>query len=120
MSKIVIRDVKPQDNQALIELVNVTLVEFGAKGPGYAMSDAELLDMYSSYQSQGMHYYVVEKSGVVLGGAGIAPLEGEEQTGVCELRKMYFSPELRGHGSPCLGPTPANASARPALLAALR
>ena len=34
----------------------------------------------------------------VLGGAGIAPLDGEEESGICELRKMYFFPELRGQG----------------------
>jgi len=96
MSKFKIRDVQPQDNKGLIELVNVTLEEFGAQGPGYAMSDEELLDMYASYQLKGKHYYVVERDGKVLGGAGIAPLDGEENSGVCELRKMYFSPELRG------------------------
>ncbi|HSN40739.1 MAG TPA: GNAT family N-acetyltransferase, partial [Burkholderiales bacterium] len=30
-------------------------------------------------------------------GGGVAPLDGE--TGVCELRKMYFLPELRGRGA---------------------
>jgi putative acetyltransferase len=98
MSEIKIRDVQAQDKQALIKLVNVTLEEFGAQGPGYAMSDEELLDMYASYQLDGKHYYVIEKDTKVLGGAGIAPLDGEENSGICELRKMYFSPELRGMG----------------------
>ena len=31
-------------------------------------------------------------------GGGIAPLQGEE-SGTCELRKMYFLPELRGFGA---------------------
>ena len=98
MSELIIRDVESQDNTTLIELVNVTLDEFGAQGPGYAMSDEELLDMNTSYQLEGKHYFVVEQGGKVLGGAGIAPLDGEEDSGVCELRKMYFSPELRGQG----------------------
>jgi putative acetyltransferase len=34
----------------------------------------------------------------VQGGAGIAPLDGGESD-VCELRKMYFLPALRGLGA---------------------
>jgi len=41
---------------------------------------------------------VVERDGVVLGGGGVAPLEGGEPD-VCELRKMYFLPEARGIGA---------------------
>lgn len=98
MSGINIRDVQPQDNDALNRLVHVTLEEFGACGDGFAMADAELLDMYSNYQKKGKHYFVVELNGQVLGGAGIAPLDGEEDSGICELRKMYFFPELRSQG----------------------
>src|SRR3546814_2884927 len=36
--------------------------------------------------------------GGVLGGAGVAPLEGGD-AGTCELRKMYFLPEARGIGA---------------------
>nr|WP_322619044.1 GNAT family N-acetyltransferase [Arenimonas daejeonensis] len=34
----------------------------------------------------------------MLGGGGVAPLDGGPE-GVCELRKMYFLPELRGRGA---------------------
>ena len=37
-------------------------------------------------------------NGRVVGGAGVAPLEGGERR-TCELRKMYFLPELRGQGA---------------------
>jgi len=98
MSDILIREVQAKDNEALVELVYVTLDEFGAKGDGFAMADEELLDMYSSYQLSGKHYYVVEKDGKVHGGAGVAPLDDKHNPNMCELRKMYFSPELRGQG----------------------
>ncbi|MGH8211723.1 MAG: GNAT family N-acetyltransferase, partial [Rhodanobacteraceae bacterium] len=39
-----------------------------------------------------------ERDNRVLGGAGIAPLSGGNED-VCELRKMYFLPELRGRGA---------------------
>lgn len=99
MSDVTIRDVESKDNDILIRLVHKTLEEFGAKGDGFAMADAELLDMYKSYQHKGKHYYVVEMDGKVKGGAGVAPLDGEEESGICELRKMYFFPELRGKGA---------------------
>ena len=34
----------------------------------------------------------------MLGGGGVAPLEGGDPS-VCELRKMYFLPQLRGSGA---------------------
>jgi len=98
MSEIIIRAIESKDNLAIHDLVINTLAEFGATGDGFASSDAELKDMYSSYQAADKYFYVVEKDGIVLGGAGVAPLDGEEQSGVCELRKMYFDAQLRGHG----------------------
>jgi len=93
-----IRKIQPLDNQAIKALVIDTLAEFGAKGPGFASSDAELNDMYTAYQAHNKAFYVVEKDGIVLGAGGVAPLDGEEQSGICELRKMYFDPRLRGQG----------------------
>ena len=98
MSKIIIRDIAQKDNQIIQDIVINTLAEFGAVGDGFASSDAELKDMYSSYQDSRKHFFVVEKDGVVLGGAGVAPLDGQKDLGVCELRKMYFDNKLRGYG----------------------
>ncbi len=99
MSDITIRDVQEKDNKDLIDLVHQTLAEFGAeKGDGFAMDDDELLDMHASYQLPGMHYFVIEKQGKIYGGAGVAPLDGDNENSYCELRKMYFSPALRGDG----------------------
>ena len=93
-----IRQAQPQDNQAINNLVINTLAEFGAKGPGFASSDAELKDMYQAYQATNKRFYVVEMDGKVLGCGGVAPLDGEEKPGICELRKMYFDKRLRGQG----------------------
>src|SRR5690606_10210298 len=43
-------------------------------------------------------YFVVERDGVVLGGGGVAPLEGGDAD-TCALRKLYFLPEARGLGA---------------------
>ena len=71
--------------------------EFGADGPGFAIHDAEVGAMSAAYGRPGCAYFVVEMAGQVVGGAGVAPLEGGDPK-TCELRKMYFLPELRGRG----------------------
>ncbi|MEK7692015.1 MAG: GNAT family N-acetyltransferase, partial [Bdellovibrionota bacterium] len=43
-------------------------------------------------------YYVLERAGQILGGGGIGPLSGTVEPDICEIRKMYFRPELRGLG----------------------
>jgi putative acetyltransferase len=54
--------------------------------------------MSRAYAQPRCAYFVVEQDGVVVGGAGIAPLEGGDGA-TCELRKMYFLPQARGRGA---------------------
>ena len=72
--------------------------EFGATGSGFAISDPEVDWMSRAYAAPRHAYFVVERDGRVLGGAGVAPLAGGDAD-VCELRKMYFLPEARGSGA---------------------
>jgi putative acetyltransferase len=44
------------------------------------------------------NHVFVERDGRIEGGGGIAPLAGGDPD-VCELRKMYFLPSLRGLGA---------------------
>jgi putative acetyltransferase len=54
--------------------------------------------MSAAYSRPRAAYFVIELDGEVLGGAGVAPLDGGDAD-VCELRKMYFLPALRGRGA---------------------
>ncbi len=99
MTTINIRKIQKKDNPVIKNLVINTLKEFGAKGPGFASSDAELEDMYTAYQAKNHCFYVVELDGEVLGCGGIAPLAGENKENTAELRKMYFDKKLRGKGA---------------------
>ena len=72
--------------------------EFGADGPGFAIHDPEVAHMSAAYAAPRHAYFVVERDGTVAGGAGIAPLTGADPA-ICELRKMYFLPSLRGLGA---------------------
>ena len=92
-----IRPIEFTDNAQMASIIREVMTSFGAVGPGYSIEDPEVDSMYETYQTKGFMYYVVENAeGKVIGGCGIAPLEGEE--GYCELRKMYYLPEARGKG----------------------
>ncbi len=93
-----IRPIQPRDDAAVAAIIRAVMPEFGADGEGFAIRDAEVDAMYSTYSAPRNAYYVIEANDVVLGGGGIAPLAGGDAE-TCELRKMYFLPELRGRGA---------------------
>ena len=93
-----IRPIKPGDDAAMAAVIRVVMPEFGATGAGFAINDPEVDWMSRAYAGPRHAYFVVERAGLVLGGAGIAPLAGGD-AGTCELRKMYFLPEARGLGA---------------------
>ena len=86
------------DDAAMAQVIRTVMPEFGASGPGFAIHDPEVDGMCAAYDRPGAAYFVVELDGRVQGGGGVAPLEGGPE-GVCELRKMYFLPALRGQGA---------------------
>ena len=93
-----IRPITPADSPAVAHIIRTVMPEFGAGGAGFAIHDAEVSDMAAAYAAPGSAYFVVERDGRVCGGGGLAGLAGADGR-VCELRKMYFLPELRGLGA---------------------
>jgi putative acetyltransferase len=53
--------------------------------------------MSAAYEGPRSAYFVAEREGKIVGGAGIGPLAGADSH-TCELRKMYLLPAARGHG----------------------
>ena len=92
-----IREIQEKDNPQVKEVIQKVLVEMGVPKVGTAYEDKSLDDMFGTYSSPGMKYFVVEHEGQIIGGAGIAPLE-KADAGICELQKMYFLPSARGKG----------------------
>lgn len=93
-----IRPIQSEDDAAIAQIIRSVMPEFGADGPGFAIHDPEVAHMSIAYAAPGCAYFVVERDGTVLGGAGVAPLINA-QDDICELRKMYFMPTLRGCGA---------------------
>jgi len=98
MSGYSIRPITAADDPAVANIIRTVMPSFGAVGDGFAINDPEVDWMSRAYSEPRCSYFVVEVDGVVKGGAGVAPLiDGDED--LCELRKMYFLPELRGQGA---------------------
>ncbi|MBS1701423.1 MAG: MarR family transcriptional regulator [Armatimonadetes bacterium] len=94
---LVIRKIEPTDDAQVAQLIRAVMTEGGLVGPGYSINDPEVLSMSENYPAPRAAFYVVVRQKQVLGCGGFAPLTGGSDD-VCELRKMYFSPEIRGIG----------------------
>jgi putative acetyltransferase len=81
----------------MAKIIRKVMTEYGAAGAGFAIHDAEVDAMSEAYRGKKAKYFVVTRGATVLGGGGFAPLKGGDGD-TCELRKMYFLPELRGLG----------------------
>ncbi|TQD39335.1 GNAT family N-acetyltransferase [Haloflavibacter putidus] len=97
MQDINIRLIQPDDNQQIARVIREVLVESGAPKTGTAYEDKSLDQLFETYRNPGEAYFVVEKNREILGGAGIAALEVENEN-YCELQKMYFLKTIRGCG----------------------
>ena len=93
-----IRPIQAGDDATMAGVIRTVMPEFGACGSGFAISDPEVDWMSRAYAAPRSAYFVVERDGRVVGGGGVAPLEGGDED-TCELRKMYFLPEARGLGA---------------------
>ena len=92
-----IRKIQPQDNLQVKQVVYNVMTSFDCVGDGFSISDPELDDMYAAYNNDKSVFYVISEGDRVLGCGGIGPLVGGDPL-VCELKKMYFYPELREKG----------------------
>lgn len=96
-TSFLIREIRPEDNVKIEKIIKAIFPEFDLPTVGTTYEDSETPRMYESYQANNEVYYVIEEEGEVLGGAGVKPLKDFDKD-VCELQKMYFSPEGRGKG----------------------
>ena len=93
-----LRPITADDDAAMAGVIRSVMPEFGAGGAGFAIHDPEVDHMSAAYAAPRHRYWVVvAPDGRVVGGGGIAPLAGAADD-TCEVRKMYFLPEVRGRG----------------------
>lgn len=96
-SILTLRPIRASDDPSLAQLIRETMEEFGVCGENTSAADREIDDMYAAYSRRRHAFFVWDRNGQILGGGGIGPLAGGDET-TCELRKMYLHPDLRGQG----------------------
>ncbi len=95
--KVLIREIRPEDNRALADIVRAGLASFGADCPDSGYNDPELDDLTASYAGPRAAFFAVELDGRLVGGGGVAVLKGASDD-LCELQRMYLVPDARGCG----------------------
>lgn len=97
--KFLLRPIQPADNQQVAHIIRTVMTEFGCVGEGYSILDPEVDDMFGAYTNERSAFFVIGGEGTdeVFGCGGVGPLVGGGSA-VCELKKMYFKPMLRGLG----------------------
>lgn len=94
LSNLRIRTADNSDSERILALVSTVLDEFGLEAAPQT-TDSDLLNIEESYLKPGGTFDVLENSeGAIVGTVGLYPITAT----VCELRKMYFVPQLRGVG----------------------
>jgi len=97
MEDTVIREITPEDNAQVAQVIRKVFEDMGIPKVGTAYADKALDDMYAEYNVPRAAYFVVEQQGKIVGCAGVAQLQNHDGN-VCELQKMYFLEEARGKG----------------------
>ncbi len=95
-----IREIIKSDNEFIAEIIRKVMPEFNCVGEGFSINDPEVDTMFEAFSHDDRKFYVIARisDGKILGCGGFAPLPGGEYPEICELQKMYFYSELRGHG----------------------
>lgn len=90
-----LREMTYDDRFKVKELIQSSLKKLGFDKPGTAYFDPELNDLYSYYQRlEHGNYWVIEDSGSIIGGVGIAPFKDR----ICELQKLYLDESYQRKG----------------------
>lgn len=94
---MLIREIKREDNPEIAAVIRKVFVSDGYPKTGTAFADKQLDFMFETYEKPRATYFVVEKNGKIIGGAGVSQLDNATEN-ICELQKMYFLQEARGEG----------------------
>lgn len=91
---LTIRAAEKKDFSRITALVETVLNELGMELSPDGM-DSDLSDIEENYLAPGGLFVVLQdEKGEIMGTAGLMRISDKE----CELRKMYFLPEVRGQG----------------------
>lgn len=98
MHTITIRDIQPQDNPLIAQIIRRSLEEFGANKLGTVYYDNSTDHLFELFKAEPKsHYFIALVNDVIVGGGGLYPTDALPNN-TCELVKMYLKKEYRGIG----------------------
>lgn len=92
-----IRKIRENDNAQVTQLIRKVMLEFGFEGAEYFAYPEEFSAPFESFQKKLSAYFVAVREETIVGCGGIAKLE-DAPAGICELRKLFISPDARRAG----------------------
>ena len=93
-----IRPIQEADNTQVAQVIRAVMNSYDCVGEGFSIEDPEVDQMHVAYDNPRSKFFVIaDNTEKIHGCAGIAPLVGGDPD-TCELKKMYFLPEVRGLG----------------------
>ncbi|PSJ40030.1 hypothetical protein C7I36_12180 [Zobellella taiwanensis] len=96
--RVRLRPLAATDNDAIARIIREVSAEYGLTADrGFSVADPQLDDLFGHYRaSKGVYWVAEDAEGALLGGAGLGPVAGREDT--VELQKMYLARTGRGMG----------------------
>jgi len=95
--RLTIRPLERIDVPAMLDIIRNARAQYGMAGRVDALLEPADLALYSTYQRWRSLFFVAGIGGEIVGGAGVAPLEGADPL-TCELQRMYLRFDARGLG----------------------
>lgn len=96
-AEMTLRPIEGRDDAAIAEIIRNSFRENKIDHlEGVSLNDPGLEHLSEAYNQPGAGYWIAEANGKIVGGAGIAALNGEK--GVCEMQKLYFLSDVKGMG----------------------
>ena len=90
-----IRDWEERDRALAAEIIGSVLADYGLSWEPLG-ADRDVLKVEQFYQATGGEFWVIERSGQIVGTGAYYPISRGENA--AEIRKMYFVPAIRGLG----------------------
>lgn len=81
----------------MLDIIRDARAQYGLAARVESLLEPADLALFDHYQKRRTLYFVALTDGEVVGGAGIAPLAGDDPL-TCELQRMYLKPAARGQG----------------------
>jgi putative acetyltransferase len=97
LNRTILRPLERRDVPALLDIIRDARAQYGLATRVDSLLEPADLAIFDTYQKRRTIYFVALTDGEVAGGAGIAPLAGDDPL-TCELQRMYLKPEARGRG----------------------